>query len=149
MPGGQGLAGGLLVTSNSRAVVMNSTISGNRAASAEREGRELLATRPYWPALAVPGGAGGAGRGGGVAVRNGSDLTLINSTISSNRARGGLGGDGGTGVNGAADGNGGIGGDGQGGGISVDGSTLTAAQLPQWPSMSLRRPRVGMEQSMG
>ena len=124
VPGGQGLAGGLLVTSNSRAVVMNSTISGNKGIGGTG-GLGAAGQSGVEGDVGGPGGAGGVGRGGGVAVRNGSELTLINSTVSSNRARGGLGGNGGTGFGGAADGNGGNGGDGQGGGIAVDGSDLT------------------------
>jgi hypothetical protein len=123
VPGGQGLAGGLLVTSNSAAVVMNSTISGNRAIGGTG-GVGGVGQADFQGGVGGPGGEGGAGRGGGIGIRNGSTLTLINSTVSGNRGRGGVGGAGGAGVNGAAQGAGGNGGNGEGGGISIDASRL-------------------------
>jgi hypothetical protein len=122
--GGQGLAGGLLVTSNSTAVVQRSTFSGNRAEGGQG-GLGGVGQTGFQGGVGGDGAKGGNGRGGGIGVRNGSSLTLINVTVSSNRVTGGLGGAGGPGVNGGGQGNGGDGGDGEGGGLSVDGSTLT------------------------
>jgi hypothetical protein len=123
VPGGQGLAGGLLVTSNSTAVVRNTTISGN-SSTGGTGGLGGTGDASFMGGVGGPGGTGGAGRGGGIGVRNNSNLTLINSTISSNTVTGGVGGVGGPGLNTAAQGNGGNGGNGEGGGISVDASTL-------------------------
>ena len=122
IPGGQGVAGGLLVTSNSRGVVINSTISGNQAIGGKGG---LGAAGITGSTVGGSGGEGGEGRGGGVGVRNGSDLTLINSTVSSNAVTGGPGGIGGPGFGGASQGPGGNGGNGEGGGISVDASTIS------------------------
>ncbi len=124
IPGGQGLAGGLLVTSNSTAVVLRSTISGNQAVGGTG-GLGGNGVASFQGGVGGPGGDGGEGRGGGVGVRNNSTLTLTNSTVSSNSATGGPGGVGGPGLNGAAQGNGGNGGGGRGGGVAVDQSTLT------------------------
>jgi hypothetical protein len=124
VPGGQGLAGGLLVTSNSAAVVQNSTISGNLVVGG-RGGRGADGVATFQGGVGGPAGEGGTGRGGGVGVRNGSTLTLIKSTVSSNTATGGPGGTGGPGTNGGHQGAGGAGGVGEGGGVAVDASTLS------------------------
>jgi uncharacterized repeat protein (TIGR01451 family) len=73
------------------------------------------------------GGNGGNGAGGGLFIAAGT-ATLSDDILSDNQAQGGIGGvggNGGSGANGNAGGAGGAGGDGTGGGMCVEGGSVT------------------------
>jgi uncharacterized repeat protein (TIGR01451 family) len=124
--GGDADGGGVYATQSS-VTVINATISGN-AADAGNGGNGGSKTNA--PLAGGNGGNGGNAQGGGLYVNGGSGLTITgaNTTIASNHATAGIGGNGGvggdalpTGPNGGA---GGAGGEADGGGIYVNGAPV-------------------------
>ena len=130
--GGNGQGGAIYVAGGQVAIV-NSTISNNQAIGGPGGAGGKGFGDPQLAADGGSGGAGGEGRGAGIFVSAGT-VNLFGSTVQSNTAGGGAGGNGGRGGNGhitAYAGDGGVGGAagfGSGGGIYVVGGTLNLVQ---------------------
>jgi hypothetical protein len=139
--GGEGLGAGLYASSGTF-TIRGSTFSTNQALGGDggRGGDGGLGHDADSGNASMKGGDGGDagnGRGGAVYLTFPGTVTLINSTVSSNTARGGDGGDGGnpgfavdtsmgmvTDITSGDSGDGGNGGQGQGGGLYNSGGTL-------------------------
>src|SRR6266850_1737597 len=98
---GQNTNGGALYINEGATVVLsNCTFTGNNAIGADGfDGTNGLSNSNGKGGNGRPGAAGVAGSGG--AIFNLGDLTLLNSTLATNRAAGGKGGNGGDGGNAA------------------------------------------------
>jgi hypothetical protein len=127
-PGGGGghgglAAGGGLFVAGGTVSLSNDTVSGNSAFG----GNGGYGGNGYGQNPGGGGGVGGSAQGGGVNVSTGGNLTLLYDTFVDNAARGGVGGNGGNGIQEVntqeeGTGDGGSGGSTAGGGVFVSGA---------------------------
>lgn len=125
-PAGNGYAarGGGIFAASGSVTLVNSIIRSNVASGGQGGNGTLTGNN-----VAARGGFGGQAFGGGIFTINGLAVVLDNSTLTDNRALGGQGGLGGisasNGDQGSVGGDGGYGGMAWGGGLHVDGGTVT------------------------
>ncbi len=141
--GGLSNGGGLYVAGGTLTLV-DSTVSGNMAVGGAGGKGGLgggggsvgsVSISKYTGGLGGGGGRGWSGMGGGLYINNNATVDILNGAIAGNQAVGGAGGAGGTGgsgpgyssgtISGGQGGTGGNGSDGVGGGLYLNGGTLT------------------------